>query len=259
MATALSFLTDPRHQPALRHGPAELIAALAHGKAPWLSRDWLASVGALPVNFAPSGRPDVEEGFHELFAATSMDYCSGASITFYSQFDDMIHLTSWTEAKDATFYTDRVHELAHATGHGCRLGRDLPPAFGYNTHGLEDLIAEIAAAIVCIDLGINPGLRHPECCPVWIALLRADPQAFVRAVQLAREAAGYLFYRRDVQAEAYARLEAEELQAEREERARDAAARRLRRLAERERWALRFAMVRWSGERLPAHRHGDPS
>ncbi|MEG3145008.1 zincin-like metallopeptidase domain-containing protein [Sphingomonas sp. RT2P30] len=259
MTTALSVLTDPRHQSALRHGPAELIAALAHGKAPWLCRDWLASVGALPDNFAPSGRPDIEEGFHELFAATGMDYCSGASITFYCQFDDMIHLTSWTEANDATYCSDWIHELARATGHASRLGRDLPPAVGHNAHGVEALVTEIAAAIVCFDLGIRPGVRHPECCPIWIALLRADPQAFARVVRHAREAAAYLLSRRDAQAEAYARLEAEELQAESAERAGAATVRRSRRQAERERWALRFATVRRSGERFPAHRHGGNS
>jgi hypothetical protein len=259
MATALSILTDPKHQTPPRHGVADLIAAPAHRDAPWLSRDWLASVGALPSNFAPSGRCDVEEVFHELFAATGIDCCSGAWISFYSQFDDMIHLTSWTEAKAATFYSDWVHELVHATGHDSRLDRDLPPAFGHNAHGMEDLIAEIAASIVCIDLGIEPGLRHSESLAAWIDLLRSDRQVFGCAVRQAREAAAYLFSRRDAQAEAYARLEAEEQQAEREERARAATVRRSRRQAERERWALRFATVRRSGERFPTHRHGGSS
>ncbi|MFA5965194.1 MAG: zincin-like metallopeptidase domain-containing protein [Sphingomonas sp.] len=257
MATALSFLTDPQYQPAPPHTPAQLIAALAHGKPPWLHTDWLASVGAFPDNFAPSGRPDVEAGFHDLFAATGMDYCWGASITFYSPSDDMIHLTSWAEAKGATFYSDWIHELVHATGHASRLDRDVPPGGGANAFGTENLIAEIAAAIVCLDLGIRPGLRHPEYCPVWVALLRADPQAFACVVRHAREAAAYLFCRRDVQAEAYARIEEEGLQVQHAESARAAAARRERRLAERERWAVRFATVKGSGERSSARRPGD--
>ncbi|MDB5577724.1 MAG: hypothetical protein JWR80_2900 [Bradyrhizobium sp.] len=256
MATALSLHTGPHQQAARRYGAAELIAALAQGDAPWVRREWLASVGALPDNFAPSGRSDVEEAFRELFAATSMNYCSGAWVTFYSQFDDMIHLASSTEAKDATFYSDWVHELAHATGHASRLARDLPPAFGQNAHGMEDLIAEIAASIVCLDLGIEPRLRHPESCALWIDLLRMQRQAFACAVRQARKAAAYLFCRRDVQAVAYAQLETEELQAEEEERAHAAAGRGLRRRAERERWALRFATVKMSGERFPAHRSG---
>lgn len=257
MATALSVLTEPNDRPVLRRGAAELIASLAHGVAPWLCQDWLASVGALPEDFSPSGRSDVEEAFHELFAATRIDYCSGAWVSFYSPLDDMIHLTSWSEAKAPTFYSDWIHELVHATGYGSRLGRDLPPAFGHNIHDIEDLIVEIASSIVCFDLGIEPRLRHPGCCPVWIALLRADSEALSRAIRQAREAAAYLFYRRDVQARAYARLEAEERQDELEGRALDAAARRARRRDERESWALRFATVRRSGERFPAHRRGD--
>lgn len=257
MATALSFLTDPKRQPAPSYGTAELIGSLAHGDAPWLRLEWLASVGALPDNFAPSGRSDVEEGFHELFAATTMDCTRGASISFYDPSDDTMHLTSWTEEKEPTYYSDWIHELAHGTGHLCRLGRDLPPAFGYNLHGIEDLIAEITTSIVCLDLGFAPRLRHPECAPVWIELLRADRQAFASAVRHAREAAGFLFYRRDYQAEAFAQEAAEELQAEREERARETAERRWLRQAERERWALRFATVKGSGESLPARRLGD--
>jgi antirestriction protein ArdC len=256
MATALSFVTDPKHQPAPRTGVAELIASLAHGDVPWLRPEWLATVGALPDNFAPSGRSDIEEGFHELFAATTMDCGLGASISFYDPFDDTMHLTRWTEEKEPTYYSDWIHELAHGTGHPCRLGRDLPPAFGYNVHGIEDLIAEITTSIVCLDLGFAPRLRHTECIPVWIELLRADRQAFASAVRHAREAAGFLFYRRDYQAECFAQEAAEELREERDVRAREAEERRGQRQAERERWALRSATVKGSGESLPARRLG---
>eukprot|EP01035_Chromulina_nebulosa_P034684 gene34684-46559_t len=74
----------------------------------------------------------------------------------------MIHLTSWTEAKGTTYYSDWIHELVHATGHASRLDRDVLPGRGPNADGTEDLIAEIAAAVVCLDLGIRPRLRHPE-------------------------------------------------------------------------------------------------
>ena len=130
MATALSLLTNPNHQHP-RNGVAELITRLARRDAPWCSRDWLEAVGALPPGFAPADRGDFEEAFNELFAATGMDYCYGASVTFYSQVDDTIHLTSWTEAKEITYFSDWIHELVHATGHVSRLARELPPAFGH--------------------------------------------------------------------------------------------------------------------------------
>lgn len=257
MATALSFLTDPKHKPGPRTGVMELIASLAHGDASWLLLDWLASVGALPDNFAPTGRPDVEEAFYELFAATGMERCGGSVISFYCQFDDRLHMTSWTEAKDPTYHADWIHELVHATGHASRLGRDLPPAFGPNVDAREDLIAEIATAIVCLDLGFKPRLRHPECVGAWIDLSREQPGALVDFLRQAREAAAYLFELRDAQAAAFEIWDAAERAREQAEEAGWAAERRLQRQAERERWALRFATVKGSGESLPARRPGD--
>ncbi len=251
MATVPSGHTSPEPYSPARHDIGELISALERGAIPWLSRGWLASSGALPPNFAPSGRRDVEAAFHELFAATGMDYCFGASITFYSQFDDTIHLTSWTKAKEATYFSDWIHELAHASGHVSRLARELPPAFGYNNHVMEDLIAEIAASIVCVDLGITPRLRHPESVGLWVELLRTDLHAFADAVRHARAAAEYLFDRRDVQATAFDLDEIEEARIEGDALARETAARRVRRRAESERWALRYATVRRSGESFP--------
>jgi hypothetical protein len=89
MATLPSGDTRPEGFSLVRRDAGELVSALERGIIPWLRQDWLESAGALPPNFAPSGPCDVEEGFHELFAATGMDSCHGASITFYSQFDDM--------------------------------------------------------------------------------------------------------------------------------------------------------------------------
>ncbi len=105
-------------------------------------------------------------------------------------------------------------------------------------------------------IGATPGLRQAGACTVWIGLRRADPQACACVTRHAGKAAAALFRRRDGQAEARAPID-EELSAARAKRARDPAARCERRLAERERWARRFAAVRRSGERSPAYRRGD--
>jgi antirestriction protein ArdC len=248
VATVLSVLTDPKYQPIPRHGVAELIAALAHGNAPWHARDWLASIGALPPNFAPTGRPDAEEAFYELFAATGMDRCGGPAISFYCQFDDTLHMTSWTEEKDPTYHADWIHELVHATGHASRLGRDLPPAFGPNVDEREDLIAEIASAIVCLDVGFQPRLRHPECLGAWTDLVRADRRTFSDAVAHARAAAGYLFECRDAQAALFEIWDAAERAREQAEEAGWAAERRSEHQRQREAWALRCTTGSRPGE-----------
>jgi antirestriction protein ArdC len=51
----------------------------------------------------------------------------------------------------------RFHELAHATGHWTRLNRpELGRGeFGSGTYSREELAAEIAAAFLCAECGIN--------------------------------------------------------------------------------------------------------
>ncbi|CAN5560305.1 hypothetical protein BH10PSE14_BH10PSE14_44370 [soil metagenome] len=207
----------------------------------------------------PTSPRDIDAEFHELFAATGMDFRLGAVRTFYDLTDDMIALSDWRSSDPAVFRRDWIHELVHSTGHPSRLGRDLPLVFGLNAHGVEDLIAEIGTAFVCASLGIEPSLRHPDSIDTWAGLLRSDSRIFIQAVRSAETAAGYLFARRDAQAAAFDRLEAEEAAAEREEAERAASARRCKWRQERERWASGLMTGLGPRESLPAARHGDPS
>jgi antirestriction protein ArdC len=199
---------------------------------------------------------DAEEKFLELFAATGMDSRHGGVRTFYTRFDDVIILSDWRESGPILFLRNWIHELVHATGHSSRLARDLPDVFGSTAHGIEDLVAEIGTSMVCLSLGITPGLRHPDNIATWLALLRSDGEAFGKAFRLASAAADYLFTLRDGQAAAFDRTEKEEAAAECAEAVRAAAERRLRRRRERERWASGFVTGLGPRESLPAVRHG---
>ncbi|WP_426265099.1 zincin-like metallopeptidase domain-containing protein [Sphingomonas sp. PWP1-2] len=205
----------------------------------------------------PTAPRDVDAEFHELFAATGINFRLGAIRTFYSLSEDMIALSDWRISDPTEFLRDWIHELLHAVGHSSRLDRKLPRGFGSNAHGMEDLIAEIGAALVCASLGIEPSLRHPACLDTWIELLRSDNEIFEHAVRSADAAAGYLFARRDAQAAAFDRLEAEEAAAEREEAARKAAVRRRKWRCERERWAFGSVTGSRPGESLLAAHPGD--
>ena len=213
----------------------------------------------LVVTTNPTAPRDVDAEFHELFAATGIDFRRGAVRTFYSLSEDMIALSDWRISDPTDFLRDWVHELLHAVGHPTRRDRDLPCGFGSNAHGMEDLIAEIGSAFVCASLGIEPSLRHPDSIDTWAGLLRSDSRIFIQAVRSAETAARYLFARRDAQAAAFDRLEAEEAATEREEAERAAAARRCKWRRERERWASGLMTGLGPRESLPAARHGDPS
>jgi antirestriction protein ArdC len=198
-----------------------------------------------------------ENGLHDLFAATGLRFALGAMRTFYCRSRDTIILSDWRSHRDiADFYRDWIHELVHATGHGSRLRRDLPPVFGSRVDAMEDLIAEMGSALVCARLGLAPALRHPDGIPAWIALLHGDSHAWSRAVRAAHHAADYLFALRDAQAAAFDRIDAEEVLERAIEVVEDQAGRR-RRQSERERWAFGAVTGSRPGESLPAARSGD--
>ncbi|MFA6114224.1 MAG: zincin-like metallopeptidase domain-containing protein [Sphingomonas sp.] len=240
------YLFDPSNE--------QVLAQLERGEIPWLNRD---TPDATDIRCRNGG--DVEAAFLDLFAATGIDFRLGAIRTFYSPGDDMIALSDWRGCDPADHLRDWIHELIHATGHPSRLDRELPLVFGSIGHGVEDLIAEMAAASVCASLGIAPSLRHPDSVERWIDLLRADDRIFGHAVRAAGAAAAYLFARHDAQAAASDRMEAEAAAAEREEAALAAASRRRKRREERERWASGLVTGFGPRESLPAVRHGDPT
>lgn len=222
----------------------------------------VAQCDGLPDHLSSSPAPcvdrDIEEKFHELIAATGMDYELGGVRTFYMPSRDIFILSDWRSALHKhDFHRDWLRELIRATGHPSRLNRDDPVVFGHNGQGFEDLVAELGCAFVCAALGIEPAIRHPDCLDGWIEILRDDDLAFTRAASAATTALDYLLALRDAQAAAFDRLEAEDAQAERELAARDVQARQCRRRRERERWASGSATGSRPGESLLAARHGD--
>jgi len=178
MAHALARGVEPGPVPLAEDIAGSTPVQLERGDVPWLCPAWLVRVGAMQADLIPPSPLEGEEPFHELFAAAGIDSCHGAARTFYSRFDDMIHLSDWRESDRHDFLRDWIHELLHATGHTSRLARDLPDAFGHNRSGGEDLIAEIGSSIVCASLGIEARLRHPDSIELWVALLRNGDRAF---------------------------------------------------------------------------------
>ena len=56
----------------------------------------------------------------------------------------------------------------------------------------EELVAELTAAFLCAELGIEGQLRHAEYINDWLRLLKADARAVVTAASKASLAADYL-------------------------------------------------------------------
>lgn len=90
------------------------------------------------------------------------------------------------------YYATLLHELAHWSGHQSRLDRDLSGRFGSQAYAAEELIAELTAAFLCAELGVEGRLRHAEYIGSWLELLHSDMKAIFTAASRASQAADYL-------------------------------------------------------------------
>ena len=83
--------------------------------------------------------------------------------------------------------------LSTLSGHSTRCDRHLVAQFGSQAYGFEELIAEIGAAMVCNELGINSELEHHAAyLDSWLSILKGDKKAFFQAAGKATSAANYL-------------------------------------------------------------------
>lgn len=90
------------------------------------------------------------------------------------------------------YYATSLHEHAHWSGHPSRLARDLSGRFGSRAYAAEELVAELTAAFLCAELGIEGRLRHAEYIGSWLKLLHADTKAVFTAASQASRVADYL-------------------------------------------------------------------
>lgn len=91
-----------------------------------------------------------------------------------------------------SYYATAFHELGHWTGHESRLARDLSGRFGERSYAAEELVAELTAAFVCAQLGLEGKEPHADYIQPWLELLKADNRAILTASSKASDAADYL-------------------------------------------------------------------
>ena len=118
----------------------------------------------------------------------------GGDAAFYMPSADRIQLPNKTAFdSEANYYATAFHELAHWTGSKTRLDRDLDKGrFGNPAYAFEELVAEMSAAFLCSDYGIQGELRHAGYIGHWLKALREDSKAVFKAAALAQKAADYI-------------------------------------------------------------------
>lgn len=99
------------------------------------------------------------------------------------------------------FYETLFHEMGHATGHISRLNRkeiSNGAYFGSQDYSLEELVAELTAAFLCAEAGIDQIVIMNQAAYLqgWLEKLRKEPSAFITAAARAQKAADFILGRK---------------------------------------------------------------
>jgi len=130
-----------------------------------------------------------------MIAATGAEIQHGGNKACYIPSHDRILLPEFNAFHDAdSYYQTAFHELAHWTGHASRLDRNLSTRFGSNAYALEELLAELTAAIVGVRMGIDVTTRmdHAKYVKSWLTALREQPECLMHIASKASKVADYL-------------------------------------------------------------------
>jgi len=94
-------------------------------------------------------------------------------------------------------YSTIFHELGHSTGHESRLKRLEPGVklapFGSEDYSREELVAELTAAYLCAETGIDNTLANSAAyIASWLRVLQNDPKMVTQAAGKAQKAAAWV-------------------------------------------------------------------
>jgi len=121
----------------------------------------------------------------------------GHGAAWYRPSADLVGLPSRETFKGAgEYYSTLFHELAHATGHASRIGRvgvmEIA-RFGSETYSKEELIAEMTAAFLCGQAGIDSTVENSAAyLASWVKALKGDSRLIVSAGAGAQKAADWI-------------------------------------------------------------------
>ena len=108
--------------------------------------------------------------------------------SFYSPELDAVITPPKERFKDeAAYFKTLLHELSHATGHANRLNRDLSGEPGSMSHAKEELRADIGAAFLMADFGLEFDESHVQnhlaYIQSWAEVLKNDKNVLLEAVK----------------------------------------------------------------------------
>jgi antirestriction protein ArdC len=132
----------------------------------------------------------------EFFASTGAEIQHGGNRAYYTEALDIVQMPPFECFLDReSYYGTLAHELTHWTKHKSRLDRDFGrKRFGDEGYAMEELVAELNAALLSADLGLTPSPRdeHASYFAGWLKARKNDKRAIFTAAAYAQRAADYL-------------------------------------------------------------------
>lgn len=118
----------------------------------------------------------------------------GGDEAFYRPSTDAINMPAEEQFVSREAYLQVMyHELAHSTGHQKRMARDLSGRFGSADYAKEELIAEIASAILCYHTGIEFHVENTAAyLQGWVKVLGDNPRLIIQAASAADKAVDFM-------------------------------------------------------------------
>ena len=145
----------------------------------------------LPVAPVPMTEPERIAAAEKMMAQAIVNH--GGDRAYYRPATDSIQLPNAAQFRDmADYYGTALHELTHWTGAKNRCDREYGKRFGDTAYAREELVAEMGAAFLCAQAGIEGKLQHAEYIGNWIKVLKNDKRAVVVAAGAAQKAADFV-------------------------------------------------------------------
>lgn len=150
----------------------------------------------------PQAAPVVAfEAAERFVAATGATILHEGHRAFYHPSTDAIHMPpraafkgTATSSPAEAYYATLFHELTHWTGHKSRRDRELSKRFGVAAYAMEELVAELGSAFLCVEMRISgePRPDHASYLADWLAVLHEDKKAIFTAASRASQAVEFL-------------------------------------------------------------------
>ena len=161
----------------------------------------IEQIDGLPAHYyAPAqieGNPDARVAEADaFFRATGAEVRHGGNSAYYSPGQDFVQMPDFASFRSAhDYYATLAHECTHWTRHKSRLDRSFDQKrFGDAGYAREELVAELGAAFLCADLGLDLRDRDDHAAYIghWLSVLREDKRAIFQAAAHAQRACDFL-------------------------------------------------------------------